>query len=110
MSSVNSQITDAVTQTNTMVLAAASAQAIGTIYQVLAQATGLSMQNAVARQQQMNTINSAVTTQAVNSLYALGTSTAARATTEYDTAAFAALLLELRTLLQAMTARNPTNS
>lgn len=110
VASVNRQITDAVTQINTTVLAAASAQAIGTIYQVLAQAAGLSMQNAVARQQQMNTINSAVTTQGVNLLYSLPTSVAARSTTEYDAAALVALLIELRALLQSLPAQRSANS
>ncbi len=48
---VNGQITDAVTQTDVMVLGSASAMAIGTLYQVTAQAIALSMQNAVANQQ-----------------------------------------------------------
>jgi Killing trait len=68
---VNGQITDAVTQANVKVLGDAPAMALGTVYQVLAQATGLSMQNAVNAQQQMNVLNQAVTTQGVSLLYSL---------------------------------------
>ena len=55
-STVNSQITDAVTQSNVKVLGEAPAMAMGTIYQTMAQSVGLSMQNAVSAQQQMNGI------------------------------------------------------
>jgi hypothetical protein len=68
---VNGQITDAVTQANVKVLGDAPAMALGTVYQVLAQATGLSMQNAVNAQQQMNVLNQAVTTQGVSLLYSI---------------------------------------
>jgi hypothetical protein len=68
---VNGQITDAVTQANVKVLGDAPAMALGTLYQVMAQATGLSMQNAVNAQQQMNVVNQAVTTQGVSLLYSL---------------------------------------
>lgn len=50
-SKVNGQITDAVTQTNVNVLGDAPAQAMGTLFQVAAQAAGLSLQNAVSNQQ-----------------------------------------------------------
>lgn len=65
---VNGQITDAVTQSNVKVLGEAPALALGTVYQSLAQATGLAMQNAVSAQQQMNVIAQAVTAQAVSLL------------------------------------------
>ena len=44
--SVNSQITDAVTQANVKVLADAPAMALGSLYQSMAQASGLAAQNA----------------------------------------------------------------
>ena len=47
MTEVNSQITDAVTQTNVKVVAEAPAQAIASLYQVASSAAGLSLQNAV---------------------------------------------------------------
>jgi hypothetical protein len=68
---VNGQITDAVTQANVKVLGDAPAQALGTLYQVMAQSMGLSMQNAVANQQNMSTIDTAVTTQGVNLIYSM---------------------------------------
>lgn len=70
---VNSQITDAVTQANVKVLGEAPAMAMGTVYQVMAQSVGLSMQNAVSAQQQMNTIAQASTAQGVNLIYSVPT-------------------------------------
>lgn len=72
-STVNSQITDAVTQSNVKVLGEAPAMAMGTIYQTMAQSIGLSMQNAVSAQQQMNVIAQAATTQGVNLIYSIPT-------------------------------------
>lgn len=66
---VNSQITDAVTQTNVMVLGVSPAQALGSMSQIAAHSAGLSMQNAVSNQQSMNQINTAVVTAAVNRLF-----------------------------------------
>jgi hypothetical protein len=65
---VNGQITDAVTQTNVKVLGEAPAMAMATVYQTMAQAIGLSMQNAVANQQNMNTLSIAVLTKCVSQL------------------------------------------
>lgn len=70
---VNSQVTDAVTQANLKVLGEAPAMAMGTIYQAMAQSVGLSMQNAVSAQQQMNTIAAAATAQGVNLIYSVPT-------------------------------------
>jgi hypothetical protein len=107
---VNCQITDAVTQANSMVLAIAPAQALGAIYQVMAHATGLSMQNAVAQQQRMNTISSAVTTRGVNLLYDMPTAGVARSfASELDGAALTKLLTDLRALLQSLSAQPPTS-
>ena len=77
---VNGQITDAVTQTNVTVLGNAAANAMATIYQVMAHSIGLSMQNAVAHQQRMNALSSGVTTQGVNLLYGQPTAVNARGT------------------------------
>jgi len=76
---VNGQITDAVTQANVKVLADAPAQALAMVYQTLGQTVGLGMQNATAAQQQMNTINQAVTTQCANLIMTMDTSATARA-------------------------------
>lgn len=66
--SVNSQITDAVTQTNVKVLAEAPAQALAQLYQTMAQAAGLAGANAVTAQQQGNDLATAVTTRCVEAL------------------------------------------
>lgn len=72
---VNPQITDAVTQTNTGVLADAPAMAMGTLYQSMAHSVGLMMQNAVYAQQQANIAAQAATTQGVMQIYSLDTAT-----------------------------------
>lgn len=69
--SVNSQITDAVTQANVKVLADAPAMAMGSLYQTVAQATGIAAQNAATIQQANNQLSQAIVTRCVESL--LGT-------------------------------------
>jgi Killing trait len=61
--SVNSQITDAVTQSNTMLTGMAPAHSMAAVYQTMAQSTGTSMQNAVSNQQNVNTVNLAALAQ-----------------------------------------------
>lgn len=56
--SVNDQITDSVTQSDVSVVSSAPATSMGSLYQSTAHALGLSMQNAVASQQQLNTVAS----------------------------------------------------
>lgn len=68
---VNSQITDAVTQTNVKVLGDAPAMAMGNLYQATAQALGNAAHNATTAQQQGAVLAQAVTTLCVNTL--LGT-------------------------------------
>jgi hypothetical protein len=58
---VNSQITDAVSQSNVKVLGDAPAMALGGLYQAVAQAMSLAAQNAVNAQQQNNILAEAVT-------------------------------------------------
>lgn len=65
---VNSQITDSITQANTKVLGDSPAQALSTLYQNVAQSMALAAQNAVAQQQNGNSIASAVTTRCIESL------------------------------------------
>jgi hypothetical protein len=106
MTTVNDQITDAVTQVNVKVLADAPAQAIATIYQSLAHAVGLSMQNAVANQQNMNTIDTGVTTQGVNLIYSIPVATSARGTNEiYSGNSIVTLLAEISATIQALKTR-----
>tara|TARA_R110002072_G_scaffold146232_1_gene293065 strand:+ start:562 stop:957 length:396 start_codon:yes stop_codon:yes gene_type:complete len=78
--SVNSQITDAITQTNMLTLGLAPAQSIGTLYQTTAQAVGTAMQNAVANQQNMYSLSLASTTQNLQSLLSLSSAAASRGT------------------------------
>ncbi len=78
---VSSQITDAVTQANVKVLADGPAMAMGTIYQSLAQATGLMFQNAVTTQNSQNILQQAATTQGVIQLYSVDTLSDADAAT-----------------------------
>src|SRR3954469_22443541 len=70
---VNPQVTDAVTQANVKVLADGPAMAMGTIYQSLAQATGLMFQNAVTTQNSQNILQQAATTQGVIQLFSVDT-------------------------------------
>ncbi|EWY38405.1 RebB like protein [Skermanella stibiiresistens SB22] len=96
---VNGQITDAVTQANVKVLGDAPAQALGTLYQVMSQSVGLSMQNAVSLQQSRNTINTAVTTQGVNLLYSMDVAADAVATKDiFNANSMAGLVMVLKAL------------
>ena len=61
---VNSQITDAVTQTNVKVLGEAPAQAMGLVYQTMAHSISLAMQNSVQTQGGLQQIGNAVTSSA----------------------------------------------
>ncbi len=65
---VNSQITDAVTQSSVQVVGGASAHALGALYQAVAHAAGLAAHNAVAQQQNANQVAIAVTTRCVSTL------------------------------------------
>ncbi len=62
---VNGQITDAVSQAGVQVLGDAPALALGTLYQTMAQATALALQNAVASQQSLGAVNQAATVAAI---------------------------------------------
>lgn len=77
---VNPQITDAVSQSNAKVLGDASAMAMASLFQTMAHATGLMMQNAVTAQQQLNAVAQAATVQGVSLLYAVDTAAAGAAT------------------------------
>ncbi len=76
---VNSQITDSVTQSNVKVLADAPAMAMGSLYQTMAHSLGILMENAVVAQQNMNVIAQAATTQGVNMIYSVDTAAASAA-------------------------------
>lgn len=63
---VNSQITDAITQTNVKVLAEAPAQAMAAFYQMMAAANGMAAQNAVSNQQNLNQLNATIVAKAIS--------------------------------------------
>jgi len=62
---VNSQITDAVTQTNVKVLGEAPAQSMGIVYQSMAHSISLSMQNAQQAQGGLQQIGNAIVSSGV---------------------------------------------
>jgi len=70
---VNSKVTDAVTQSNVKVVAEAPAMAMGTLYQSLAHSTGIMFENAVNNQNQQNILAQAATTQGVMQIYSVDT-------------------------------------
>lgn len=70
---VNSQITDAITQSNVKVLGDAPSIAMGNLYQVTAQALANAAHNATAAQQHNNTLAQAVVTRCVQALLGDGT-------------------------------------
>ncbi len=71
--SVNSQITDSVTQTNVKILSETPASAVGNLYQAIAQSLSIAAQNAVNAQQQIYVTMQAATTMGVANLYNLDT-------------------------------------
>jgi hypothetical protein len=70
---VNDQITDAVTQSNVKVLGDAPAYAMGAIFQSLAHSTGILYENATSAQQQLAISGQAATNQGVIQLYSVDT-------------------------------------
>lgn len=78
---VNSQITDAVTQQNLMVLGAASTIAMGSIYQNAAHSMSIAFENAVQTQRQASICAQAATNQGVMQVYEMGSMVSALATT-----------------------------
>ncbi|MDC3379174.1 RebB family R body protein [Planctomycetota bacterium] len=74
---VNSQITDAITQTNVKVVAEAPAMAMGSLYQTMAHATQAAALNATTAQANAHTILQATTTQGVALLYGIDTAATA---------------------------------
>ena len=68
---VNSQVTDAVTQSNTNVLVGSPAQSMGLVYQTTAHSISLILQNAVAAQSSMQQVNAAVISTACRQIISL---------------------------------------
>mgnify|MGYP001799551324 FL=1 len=74
---VNSQITDSVTQANTKVLGDSPAMALSNLYQATAQALSNAAHNATSAQQQTNVTAQTATTMGVATLYAIDTASTA---------------------------------
>jgi hypothetical protein len=68
---VNSQVTDAITQTNTKVLGEAPAIAMGNLYQTVGNSWAMAAANAVYAQQQANVTYQAASTMGVAKLLSL---------------------------------------
>ncbi|MBD7920894.1 RebB family R body protein [Xanthomonas sp. CFBP 8703] len=98
---VNNQITDAVTQSNVKVIGEAPAFAMGSIYQSLAHSSGILYENAVASQQQQNTLAQAANNQGVMQIYSLDTTAAAGASEKIAQTGVSDNLTSLMTVLQA---------
>ncbi|MFZ5636069.1 MAG: RebB family R body protein [Pseudomonadota bacterium] len=99
--SVNSQITDAVTQSNVKVIAESPAFAMSSMYQTLAHSTGILFENAIAAQQQQNTLALAASNQGVMQIYSVDTTAAAGATEKVAQTGVADNLTSLLTVLNA---------
>jgi len=80
--SVNSQITDAVTQANVKVLGDAPAVALGNLYQATGQALSNAAHNATTGQQQSTITMQAATTSGVTTLLSIDTASDAVGTSK----------------------------
>ncbi len=60
---VNSQITDAITQSNAMITGMAPAHSMAALYQTMSQAMGTGIQNSVSNQQHVNSVGLAALAQ-----------------------------------------------
>jgi hypothetical protein len=68
---INSQITDAVTQTNVKVTGDDPAAAVGRIYQAMSHNIGVEFEKAVSEQQAQNTMNEEAANQGIAQIYSL---------------------------------------
>ena len=98
---VNPMITDAVTQSNVKVVGEAPAIAISTLYQSMAHSTSVLFENAVAAQQQQNTLAQAAANQGVMQIYSMDTMAGAGATEKVGQTGVADNLSGLLTVLSA---------
>ena len=98
---MNSQITDAVTQSNVKVLGDSPAMAMGAIFQSLAHSTGILYENAVSSQQQLAIAAQAATNQGVIQVYSIDSMAGAVATSKVAQSDTPDTLLALLTALRA---------
>ena len=105
---INSQVTDAVTQSNVKVIGEAPAMAMGSIYQTMAHSTGILFENAVSAQQQQNSLSLAAANQGVMQVYSFDTTAAAGASEKIAQTGVADNLTSLLTVLNALNPPQPT--
>ena len=98
---LNSQITDAVTQSNVKVLGDSPAMAMGAVFQSLAHSTGILYENAVSSQQQLAIAAQAATNQGVIQVYSIDSMAGAVATSKVAQSDTPDTLLALLTALRA---------
>lgn len=99
--SVNNQITDAVTQSNVKVIGEAPAIALGSLFQTMAHSTGVLFENSASAQQQQNTLSQAAANMGVMQVYALDTATGAGAAEKAGQLGVSDNLSSLLTVLNA---------
>jgi len=104
---VNPQITDSISQTNTVVLGDAPAQAMATLYQTSAASAGMAMQNAVHAQSNQHAISVAATAEALQLLFTSSTAASAAAATKIDGSQLQ-MLERLTTVIETLTTANST--
>lgn len=99
---VNGRITDAVTQSNEMVLGSSPTVSMGTLYQGMAHAAGLSFHNSVQAQRHMGIAAQAAMNQGVNQVFSTGSTANAVATSRIARGAAGAQGDSLAVLLLAL--------
>ena len=101
VTAINSQITDAVTQSNVKVLGDSPAMAMGAVFQSLAHSTGILYENAVSSQQQLAIAAQVATNQGVIQVYSIDSMAGAVATSKVAQSDTPDTLLALLTALRA---------
>ena len=100
--SVNNQITDAVTQSDVAVVADGPAMAMGTAYQSMAHSVGIMFENAVAASQQQNALAMAAANMGVMQIYSLDTVATASASEKASSIGTPDSLATMLGVIQAM--------
>ncbi len=101
---VNSQITDSITTSNTMVVGSGPANIMSNVMQMYGHANGLAMQNAVVGQKQTNMLSDAATTQGLSILYTLGASADGQAIDTTDRSS------DISSVINALTTESPAQA
>ncbi|PHV09715.1 RebB family R body protein [Chitinimonas sp. BJB300] len=98
---INSQITDAVTQTNVKILAESPAMAMGSMFQTMAHSTGILFENSISAQQQQNTLSQAGSNMGVMQIYSVDTMADAAATEKVSQGGVADNLTSMMAVLKS---------